>query len=125
MLRRLVRPICAIGVALGLALVGYACFLTGDLGGEKAKDCSPRVCTLSNGTCGCSDTSTAGTHSCASAQVSGGYSGGDAGEDCGSGDYSKLCKAGLTCVIDLTRGRSAGVCESGYGRCPLSISSPY
>ncbi len=124
MVRRLVRSFCAAGVALAFAFAVYACL--GDLTGEKAKDCSPRMCTLySNGTCACGDTSITGTHTCASAAVAGGYSGGDAGDSCGSGDYSKYCKAGLTCVIDLSHGRSAGVCESGYGRCPLNVSTLY
>jgi hypothetical protein len=72
------------------------------------------------------DTSIDGTHSCGGPERAAGSAGvGQGGACTANGGYSEYCKAGLTCVIDGSRGRSGGVCETGYGRCPLSVSHPY
>ena len=115
--------------AVVVATVGAGLLLGGcdsGLGGEPSRNCSPRMCTLqSDNTCRCSDTSTQGTHSCAGSADVWGSNGVAAGGAClMNGQYSEYCKAGLTCVIDYTQGRSAGVCEVSYGRCPLERSSP-
>ncbi len=116
-------------LAIAMALLAWAC---GDLLHHNSNDCSARTCTLySDGTCStlfCSDTNTAGTHECAASGKAFGSSGVELGGSCTvNGIYSEYCKAGMTCFIDLSTGsgsRSAGVCVSGLGRCPLATGAP-
>jgi hypothetical protein len=116
-------------LAFSLAVLGWAC---GNPLYSNSDDCSGRTCTLyADGTCStlmCADTNTTGNRACAASGKVFGSSGVDLGGNCTmNGTYSEFCKAGLTCFIDLSSGagsRSAGVCVSGLGRCPLLTGAP-